>query len=158
MALSQKPGKKVSGICATGTCIAVCMMRFYGTLGFSSVQELLSWSVADRHTPCNHKMFQTVSDWFWWDRIWLPCNYTWDDLENSEGTGSVSQYQLFITLPLALFFMPLRYVFERVVAIPVARAMGIRSKVRLKASVNPVLEDFYISCSKRPSQAMHNEA
>uniref|UniRef100_A0A8C5M165 Ceramide synthase 3 n=1 Tax=Leptobrachium leishanense TaxID=445787 RepID=A0A8C5M165_9ANUR len=97
-------------------------------------------------------MSQTLSDWFWWDRIWLPCNYTWDDLENSEGNGSVSQSQLYITFPLALLFMLLRFVFERVVATPVAQAMGIKSKVRQKALSNPVLEEFYISSSKHPSQ------
>ncbi|KAM8973113.1 ceramide synthase 3 [Pelodytes ibericus] len=97
-------------------------------------------------------MFQTVSDWFWWDRIWLPCNYTWEDFENSEGNGSVSTSQLYITIPLAVLFMLLRMLFERAIATPVARAMGIESKVRLKAPVNPVLESFYISCAKHPSQ------
>ncbi|KAE8618345.1 hypothetical protein XENTR_v10009358 [Xenopus tropicalis] len=96
-------------------------------------------------------MFQTLSDWFWWDRIWLPCNYTWDDLENEEGTGSVSPSQLYITIPLALLFMLLRFAFERAIATPVASAMGIKSKLRLKASNNPVFESFYISCSKHPS-------
>ncbi|XP_077119476.1 ceramide synthase 3 isoform X2 [Ranitomeya variabilis] len=95
---------------------------------------------------------RTLSDWFWWERIWLPCNYTWDDFQNSEGTGAASTSQLLITLPLALLFTLLRYGFERAIATPVARAMGIKSKVRQKASLNPVLENFYISSSKHPSQ------
>lgn len=98
-------------------------------------------------------MVSVVSEWFWWDRIWLPCNYSWEDLENDEGNGAVSPSQLYVTVPLALAFLLLRLCYERAIATPVARAMGIKSEVRLKAPLNPILEDFYITTSKHPSQA-----
>nr|XP_033776113.1 ceramide synthase 3 [Geotrypetes seraphini]XP_033776114.1 ceramide synthase 3 [Geotrypetes seraphini]XP_033776115.1 ceramide synthase 3 [Geotrypetes seraphini]XP_033776116.1 ceramide synthase 3 [Geotrypetes seraphini] len=97
-------------------------------------------------------MLQTISDWFWWDRLWLPNNYTWADLADDDGFVSVKPSQLYISVLYAFIFVIIRHVFERYVATPIAGAMGIKNKVRMKASPNPLLERFFNSACKHPSQ------
>lgn len=96
-------------------------------------------------------MLQTVQDWFWWDRLWLPANYTWADLEDDEELVLPKASHFYITMPGALLFMVVRYFFERLIATPVAVAMGIKNKARRKARGNPLLENCFVSCSKHPT-------
>ncbi|XP_061462124.1 ceramide synthase 2 [Rhineura floridana] len=97
-------------------------------------------------------MFQTLYNYFWWDRLWLPSNLTWADV-NSNGRVSPQPADLYITIPLAFIFLVVRHFFEMYVAIPLAGLLNIKEKVRLKATPNPVLEKFYIASCKSPKQA-----
>ena len=58
-------------------------------------------------------MFHTVYEWFWWDRIWLPVNLTWSDLEDRDGRVYAKASHLYVTFPCALAFLIIRYLFER---------------------------------------------
>lgn len=58
-------------------------------------------------------MLQTVSEWLWWERLWLPRNVSWSDLEDSEGRIYAKAFQLFAALPCALCLLLVRYLFER---------------------------------------------
>lgn len=58
------------------------------------------------------RMLQTLYDYFWWERLWLPVNLTWADLEDREGRVYAKASDLYITLPLALLFLIVRYFFE----------------------------------------------
>lgn len=42
--------------------------------------------------------------------------------------------------------------FTRLIAVPLAHALGVKDKVRLKASHNPALEKYYNTHSKHPTQ------
>jgi len=57
-------------------------------------------------------MLQTLYDYFWWERLWLPVNLTWADLEDRDGRVYAKASDLYITLPLALLFLIVRYFFE----------------------------------------------
>uniref|UniRef100_A0A3Q2XMW8 Ceramide synthase 2-like n=1 Tax=Hippocampus comes TaxID=109280 RepID=A0A3Q2XMW8_HIPCM len=48
------------------------------------------------------------------DRYWLPPNMTWDDMERLAPSERPLPRDLFVALPLALGFVVLRYMFERV--------------------------------------------
>lgn len=98
-------------------------------------------------------MFQTLYDYFWWDRLWLPANLTWADLEIQDGQVHAKPSDLYVTFPLALLFLIIRHLFEIYIATPLAGVLNIKEKVRLKAGPNPVLETFYSTSSKRPRQA-----
>ncbi|XP_075463676.1 ceramide synthase 2 [Ascaphus truei] len=98
-------------------------------------------------------MLQTLCDAFWWHKLWLPVNVTWADLEDQEGRVYAKASHLCVTIPLAFLFLILRYLFEIVVASPLARALGVTDQVRLKAAHSPVLEKFYSCCSKHPRQS-----
>lgn len=58
-------------------------------------------------------MMQTVSQWLWWDRLWLPANVSWSDLEDNEGRVYAKASQLYAALPCALCLLLVRYLFER---------------------------------------------
>lgn len=69
-------------------------------------------------TSCVHsteigRMIGTFSEWFWWDRLWLPGNVTWADLEDKDGFIYAKASHLYIVAPLALMFLVVRYLFER---------------------------------------------
>ncbi|NXE44019.1 CERS2 synthase, partial [Ptilorrhoa leucosticta] len=97
-------------------------------------------------------MFQTLYSYFWWERLWLPANLTWADLEDRDGRVYAKASDLYITLPLAFLFLVVRHLFETYVATPLAGLLNVKEKVRLKATPNAVLEKFYAATTKHPKQ------
>lgn len=49
----------------------------------------------------------------WRQDYWLPPSVTWEDMEQLADSGRPQPRDLLVTLPLALGFVALRYVFER---------------------------------------------
>ncbi|XP_056134532.1 ceramide synthase 2 [Lampris incognitus] len=98
-------------------------------------------------------MIGRLYEWFWWDRIWLPVNLTWADLEDRDGRVYAKASHLYVTIPCAVVFLLVRYVFERFIATPLASYAGIKERVHQKVLDNPVLERCYLSHSKCPCQA-----
>ncbi|KAA0715186.1 Ceramide synthase 2 [Triplophysa tibetana] len=93
-----------------------------------------------------------LSEWFWWDRFWLPKNVTWADLQDGEGRVYARVSHLYIIIPVAVLLLGLRALYERLIAVPLAHTLGVKDKVRLRASHNPVLEKYYNTHSKHPTQ------
>uniref|UniRef100_A0A9J7ZFU3 Ceramide synthase 3b n=1 Tax=Cyprinus carpio carpio TaxID=630221 RepID=A0A9J7ZFU3_CYPCA len=94
-----------------------------------------------------------LSEWFWWDRLWLPRPVTWADLQDSEGRVYARVSHLYIILPVAVLLLGLRAFYERLIAVPLAEALGVKDKIHKRASHNPVLEKYYKTHSKHPTQA-----
>ncbi|XP_034170805.2 ceramide synthase 2 [Pangasianodon hypophthalmus] len=92
---------------------------------------------------------ELIDEWLWRQEYWLPPGITWKDLEQME--GSPFPRDLLISLPLALGFIGLRKVFERSIAVPLSRLLGVKDKVRLSASPAPSLEAFYTKHSRQPA-------
>ncbi|XP_043934340.1 ceramide synthase 3 [Protopterus annectens] len=101
-------------------------------------------------------MLQTLSDWFWWDRLWFPGNLTWSDFKDHDEQVYARVSHLYVTLPCGVGFILIRYVFERLVALPFAKSLSIKNRARLQATPNAVLEKFFSTQSKIPSQAKIN--
>ena len=80
-------------------------------------------------------MFDTLYDCFWWDRIWLPVNLTWADLEDRDGRVYAKASHLYVTVPYALVFLLVRYTFER----SVMHSHVSSLRVRLSAVPSPPL-------------------
>ncbi|XP_064168414.1 ceramide synthase 2-like isoform X1 [Anguilla rostrata] len=99
------------------------------------------------------RMLQTISEWFWWDRIWLPVNLTWSDLEDSQGRVYAKASHLYVTVPYSIAFLIIRYLFERLIATPFAASFGIRDRVRHRAADSVILERHYRSFSRTPTQS-----
>ncbi|XP_063109017.1 ceramide synthase 2 isoform X2 [Cavia porcellus] len=97
-------------------------------------------------------MLQTLYDYFWWERLWLPVNLTWADLEDRDGRIYAKASDLYVTLPLALLFLIIRYFFELYVATPLAALLNVKEKTRLRAPPNATLEHFYQTRGKQPKQ------
>lgn len=58
-------------------------------------------------------MFDTLYEWFWWDKIWLPAELSWADLEDKDDLVYAKASHLYVTVPYAFVFLLVRYVFER---------------------------------------------
>lgn len=57
-------------------------------------------------------MFRTLCSYFWWERLWLPANLTWADLEDRDGRVYAKASDLCVTLPMAFLFLVVRHLFE----------------------------------------------
>ncbi|XP_074090316.1 ceramide synthase 3 [Macrotis lagotis] len=97
-------------------------------------------------------MLQTIKDWFWLEELWLPPTMKWSDLEDHDGLVFVKPSHLYITIPCAFLLLIIRYFFERFIATPLAKSLGVSKKTLKKIQHNPVLEKFFIQSSRRPSQ------
>uniref|UniRef100_A0A8C7RSF3 Ceramide synthase 2b n=1 Tax=Oncorhynchus mykiss TaxID=8022 RepID=A0A8C7RSF3_ONCMY len=98
-------------------------------------------------------MVSSLSEWFWNERLWFPEGLGWADLEDKDGRVYAKASDLWVVLPIALAFLVIRQIFERLVATPLAAVMGVKEKVRLIVSHNPTLESFYCNTTKNPSQS-----
>ncbi|KAM4618881.1 ceramide synthase 2 [Polymixia lowei] len=98
-------------------------------------------------------MLETVTEWLWWERLWLPANISWSDLEDHDGRVYAKPSQLYAVLPCAFVLLFIRYIFERYLATPLANVWEIRDRVRLTAEPNPTLESYFCNESRVPPQA-----
>nr|XP_020468745.1 ceramide synthase 2-like isoform X2 [Monopterus albus] len=100
------------------------------------------------------RMEALLNEWLWQDEYWLPPGVHWQDLKMKEGGGRFPlPRDLIYTLPIAFAFIALRYVFERVIAAPLSRHLGVKDQVRIRAASIPRLETFYKQNSRQPSQS-----
>ncbi|XP_065414198.1 ceramide synthase 3 isoform X7 [Chrysemys picta bellii] len=98
-------------------------------------------------------VLKTLNSWFWWESLWIPANCTWADLEDHDGIVFPKPYQLYATIPYAFVMLMVRFVIERYIAIPLAKALGIKNVTRVKPQPNAVLENYFRKCTKHPSQS-----
>nr|XP_057929535.1 ceramide synthase 4a isoform X1 [Doryrhamphus excisus] len=99
-----------------------------------------------------------VNEWLWQERYWLPPGMHWGDMQVMEGQSqNQGRYplprDLIYTLPVAFAFIAFRYVFERVIAVPLSKHLGVKDRVRIQAAPLPKLETFYKQKSRQPSQS-----
>ncbi|NXW22338.1 CERS3 synthase, partial [Circaetus pectoralis] len=98
-------------------------------------------------------ILKTLNSWFWWENIWMPVNVTWAHFVDRDGLVFPKPHQLYATIPYAFVLLIIRFFSERYVAIPLAKALGIKNVRRVKPQPNPVLESYFRECSKHPSQS-----
>ncbi|XP_075620012.1 ceramide synthase 3 isoform X2 [Balearica regulorum gibbericeps] len=98
-------------------------------------------------------ILKTLNSWFWWENIWMPINCTWAHFVDRDGLVFPKPHQLYATIPYAFVLLIIRFFSERYVAIPLAKALGIKNVRRVKPQPNPVLESYFRECSKHPSQS-----
>ncbi|KAI4877668.1 hypothetical protein NFI96_021346 [Prochilodus magdalenae] len=91
-------------------------------------------------------MTELLNQWLWQEHFWLPPGSTWQDFgdDTVEGSRRPLPRDLALTIPLALGFIAVRFVFERVVALPLSRLLGVCDRVRLRPPPEPRLEAFYL--------------
>ncbi|KAL6469474.1 hypothetical protein MHYP_G00229980 [Metynnis hypsauchen] len=101
------------------------------------------------------RMEELLNQWLWQENFWLPPGVIWQDVGNDaiEGSRRPLPRDLLLTLPLALGFIAVRFVFERVVALPLSRTLGVCDRVRARAPPEPKLEAFYLQRKNPYSQS-----
>ncbi|XP_076847397.1 ceramide synthase 2 isoform X2 [Brachyhypopomus gauderio] len=92
-----------------------------------------------------------LNDWLWKQEYWLPPGITWEDMAQITGSPSPLPRDLLLSLPLAVGFVAVRHVFERSVAAPLGRLLGVRDRLCLRVPPAPDLETFYIRHSRHPA-------
>ncbi|NXC13305.1 CERS3 synthase, partial [Corythaeola cristata] len=98
-------------------------------------------------------ILKTLNSWFWWENIWMPVNVTWAHFVDRDGLVFPKPHQLYATIPYAFVLLIIRFLSERYVAIPLAKALGIKNVRRVKPQPNPVLESYFRECSRHPSHS-----
>ncbi|OXB68955.1 hypothetical protein ASZ78_003424 [Callipepla squamata] len=83
----------------------------------------------------------------------MPINCTWADFVDRDGLVFPKPQQLYATIPYAFVLLIIRFFLERYIAIPLAKALGIKNVRRVKPQPNPVLESYFRECSRHPSQS-----
>ncbi|XP_027699867.1 ceramide synthase 4-like [Vombatus ursinus] len=97
-------------------------------------------------------MLATLYESFWKTEYWIPSGYTWADLEDSDGIIYPHPKDLLAAIPLTFVLMVIRYGAERIIGLPLSRAMGVRDPLRIKATPNRILESFFWTQSKNPKK------
>ncbi|XP_072457070.1 ceramide synthase 4-like isoform X2 [Notamacropus eugenii] len=98
-------------------------------------------------------MLVSLYDWFWNEKYWFPQEYSWADFEDSDEVVYPHPKDLLAVVPLTFVIIIVRYTFERTVALPLSRLMGVRDGRKIKASHNPILESFFRTQSQNPKEA-----
>uniref|UniRef100_A0A8B9VU04 TLC domain-containing protein n=1 Tax=Anas zonorhyncha TaxID=75864 RepID=A0A8B9VU04_9AVES len=96
-----------------------------------------------------------LSSWaeeFWHHKYWLPPGATWEDMKDSADVRYPKPQDLLLCIPGALILIIVRYIFERTIALPLGRRLGVRNKPRRKAQPNATLEDFYNLIGRTPKE------
>ncbi|XP_043833535.1 ceramide synthase 4-like [Dromiciops gliroides] len=97
-------------------------------------------------------MLTCLYHWFWTPDFWIPQEFSWTDLEDSDGVTYPHAKDLWMALPLTFVLIIIRYSFERSIGLPLSRAMGVHEKHRVKAAPNPILESFFWTESQNPKE------
>ncbi|XP_029905794.1 ceramide synthase 2-like [Myripristis murdjan] len=98
-------------------------------------------------------MEDILDEWLWQQEYWLPPGISWQDIEMEHEGHYPMPRDLLYTLPLAFGFIVFRYVFERLVALPLSRCLGVKDRIRIRAPSVPKLEAFYKQHNRQPSQS-----
>ncbi|KAM6959143.1 ceramide synthase 2a [Aplochiton taeniatus] len=98
-------------------------------------------------------MLAWLHDVVWQDSLWFPAGLGWADVQDHDDVVFTKVTDLWITIPVAFCFLLIRQIFERTVATPLASLLGVRDKARVRAAPNPVLEHYFCTASKHPSQS-----
>ncbi|XP_041963883.1 ceramide synthase 2 isoform X2 [Alosa sapidissima] len=96
-----------------------------------------------------------LDQWLWKQEYWLPPGISWEDMRKMERTHCPLPRDLLLSLPIAFAFIGLRYIFERCVAVPFSRYLGVRDRIRVPVLPSPKLEAFYIQ--HRPQEPSQSE-
>ncbi|XP_072924721.1 ceramide synthase 4a isoform X1 [Hemitrygon akajei] len=99
------------------------------------------------------RMTSVLDKWLWHHEYWLPPGITWKDMEDSEHAHYPRPRDLVIALPYALVFIVLRSLYERWIAVPLSKQMGVKEKIRRKVPPKPDLEKVYRTQSTCPKES-----
>ncbi|XP_070588996.1 ceramide synthase 4-like [Erythrolamprus reginae] len=93
-----------------------------------------------------------LMQWFWRPEYWLPPGITWEDLKETEDIRYPQPRHLLLCFPITLLLITIRFIFERKIAFPLSKKLGLKEKVRREPFPNQILEDFYTKWRKSPQK------
>jgi len=79
--------------------------------------------------------------WFWNERVWLPPNVSWVDVEPGKSDINYTKFSdLWYPLPAACVMILLRFLVEKRIFLPLGKMLGIKASQHKKPPTNEVLE------------------
>ncbi|XP_032858968.1 ceramide synthase 4 isoform X2 [Tyto alba] len=93
-----------------------------------------------------------LSEGFWHHEYWLPPGATWEDMKESANIHYPQPQNLLLCIPGALLLIIVRSIFERTLALPLGRRLGVSDKLRPKVQPNVMLEGFYVLLGRTPKE------
>ncbi|XP_038634026.1 ceramide synthase 2-like [Scyliorhinus canicula] len=99
-------------------------------------------------------MSSVLDKWLWHHEYWLPPGITWKDMEDSEHARYPRPRDLAIAIPYAFVFIAVRFLFERFIALPLSKHMGVKEKSRKIAPSQPTLEKVYATQNTCPKKSV----
>ncbi|NXI70512.1 CERS4 synthase, partial [Anseranas semipalmata] len=93
-----------------------------------------------------------LSEEFWHHKYWLPPGTTWEDMKDSADIRYPKPQDLLFCIPGALLLIIVRCIFERTIALPLGRRLGVSDKLRPKPQPNATLEGFYNLLGRNPKE------
>ncbi|XP_037680329.1 ceramide synthase 4 isoform X2 [Choloepus didactylus] len=97
-------------------------------------------------------MWSSLNEWLWQDKFWLPPNNSWAELEDQDGVIYAHPRDLLAALPLALALVVTRVTFERFIALPLGRWLGVRDQARRPVVPNATLEEHFRLQGQKPKE------
>lgn len=89
-----------------------------------------------------------ANSWFWNPKFWLPHNVTWEDIKSTNETRYVEFSDLLTPLPVAVFIIVTRVIYERTIATWLGQAFDLKDVKKRPAPANPQLEAAYRKSTK----------
>ncbi|KFV62360.1 Ceramide synthase 4, partial [Dryobates pubescens] len=93
-----------------------------------------------------------LAEWFWHHEYWLPPGATWEDMKDSADRHYPQPQDILLCIPGALLLTTLRLLFERTIAQPLGRRLGVRDKLRPQVEPSATLESFYLQLGRSPRE------
>ena len=94
-------------------------------------------------------------NWFWSEWFWLPEGFTWKDFQSTATVRKADVNDLKIIPLLVIAISVVRYIFERFIAQPFCKYIGIKSEVVSKET--KVFEIIYQEVTKHPDMKQLND-
>nr|XP_020038250.1 ceramide synthase 4 [Castor canadensis] len=98
-------------------------------------------------------MLSSFNEWLFQHKFWLPPNSTWAQLEDHDGLVFAHPRHMLAALPLALVLVAVRITFERFVALPLSRWLGVRDQMRRQVKPNATLEKYFLTTGRTPKES-----
>ncbi|XP_028393146.1 ceramide synthase 6-like [Dendronephthya gigantea] len=95
-------------------------------------------------------MWDSILNWYWSESFWLPANVTWQHFKSTKDMTMPQPDDLKIILPLTIVLILTRILFERFVAYPFSKFIGVPDVKRKPAEPNKILERVFTTISKSP--------
>ncbi|KAK3592980.1 hypothetical protein CHS0354_023204 [Potamilus streckersoni] len=104
-------------------------------------------------------MLEILKQWVWNEWFWFPSGkgWGWKDLQNTDPNVYYPQLEdLHWTVFLGVVFLGIRYGYEHLIVVPVAKRFGLTERRKITVEKNPVLEKAYLQAKKADTK-LHQE-
>ncbi|XP_065648708.1 ceramide synthase 6 [Hydra vulgaris] len=98
-------------------------------------------------------MFEEILDIIWDEHFWLPIEFSWDDFKKTDIVRPQLS-DLYIIPLISIFFLIIRFAFERFIAVPICKVLRI---IKVKSEASKLCEELFLKTTQHPSDILMSE-